>query len=367
MTMQIDSALRTAMNASGKTEFTRAEVIELAQRVNVSPQPILTNSQFRVRHGVYSISGEATSTNISTKASSLVPVKDPTFVAFGHYADLRKIISANMFFPVYIVGMSGNGKTTMVEQACASLKREAIRVNISIETDEDDLIGGHTLIDGNVVFREGPVLTALRRGAVLILDEIDRGSNKLMCLQSILEGKPYFNKKTQELIHPAPGFNIVATANTKGFGVDDTRYISAQILDDAFLERFAVAFQQEYPPMNTENLIVLRKMKKTGVVDEDFAGKLVTWSDVIRRSYADGAVEDIITTRRLEHIVNAFAVFQSREKASNMSIARFDDNTKKAFFDLYTKVDPDWQKPYVHPDMSELDVINSVLSVNSST
>jgi MoxR-like ATPase len=228
----------------------------------------------------------------------------------------------------------------MAEQVCAALKREAIRVNVSIETDEDDLIGGNTLIDGNVVYREGPVLTAMKRGAVLILDEIDRGSNKLMCLQAILEGKPYFNKKTGETVTPAPGFNIVATANTKGRGSDDGKFISANILDEAFLERFAITVEQEYPTMATEKKIVIKKMERVNNVDEGFATHLVTWSDVIRKTYYEGAIDELISTRRLEHIVNAYAVFGDKKKAVQLCVNRFDDDTKQAFIDLYTKVDP---------------------------
>jgi MoxR-like ATPase len=218
-------------------------------------------------------------------------------------------------------------------------------VNISIETDEDDLIGGNTLIDGNVVYREGPVLLAMKRGAVLILDECDRGSNKLMCLQAILEGKPYFNKKTGETVHPAPGFNIVATANTKGQGSDSGKYMSAQILDDAFLERFAVTIEQEYPSTKVEKKIVMKKMERVEKVDEDFADKLVAWSDIIRKTFKEGAIDDLISTRRLEHIVNAFAMFGSRMKAIEMCIARFDEDTKTAFLDLYTKVDAGVEMP----------------------
>jgi MoxR-like ATPase len=227
----------------------------------------------------------------------------------------------------------------MIEQACAKLKRECIRVNISIETDEDDLIGGNTLIDGNVVYREGPVLTAMKRGAVLILDEIDRGSNKMMCLQAILEGKPYFNKKTGETIYPKAGFNVVATANTKGRGSDDGKFMSAQILDDAFLERFAITVEQEYPSAKIEKKIVMNKMEKAGKVDEEFADKLTTWAEIIRKTFYDGGVDELVSTRRLEHIVNAYAMFGDRSKAIQLCVNRFDADTKAAFLDLYSKVD----------------------------
>ena len=271
---------------------------------------------------------------------NLVPTKDDTYVAFGFHKDLKTILSAGIFYPVFISGLSGNGKTTMIEQVCAQLKRESIRVNISIETDEDDLIGGNTLVDGNVVYREGPVLTAMKRGAVLILDEVDRGSNKLMCLQAILEGKSYFNKKTGETTTPAHGFTIVATANTKGRGSDDGKFISAQLLDEAFLERFAITVEQEYPTMAVEKRIVLNKMERAGCVDDDFASHLVTWSDVIRKTYFEGGIDELVSTRRLEHIVNAFAVFKDKTKAITLCTNRFDADTKQAFIDLYSKVDP---------------------------
>lgn len=270
---------------------------------------------------------------------NLVPRLDATYVPFGFYTDLIKVLKAEAFYPTFISGLSGNGKTTMIEQACAKLKRECLRVNISVETDEDDLIGGNTLVDGNVVYREGPVLTAMKRGAILILDEIDRGSNKLMCIQAILEGKPYFNKKTGETVFPARGFNVVATANTKGRGSDDGKFISAQILDDAFLERFAITVEQEYPSAKVEKKIVMNKMEKAGAIDEEFADNLVTWAEIIRKTFYDGGIDDLISTRRLEHIVNAFAMFKSRQKAVELCVNRFDGDTKSAFLDLYSKVD----------------------------
>jgi MoxR-like ATPase len=270
---------------------------------------------------------------------NLVPAKDSTYVPFGFYRDLVNIVKSGMFYPTFICGLSGNGKTMMVEQVCAKLKREAIRVNISIETDEDDLIGGNTLVDGNVVYREGPVLTAMKRGAVLILDEIDRGSNKLMCLQAILEGKPYFNKKTGEVITPASGFNVIATANTKGRGSDDGKFMGAQVLDEAFLERFAITVEQEYPSAAQEKKIVLNKMAVADCVDDEFADKLVLWADVIRKTFYEGGIDELVSTRRLEHIVKAFAMFKDRLKAIQLCVNRFDTDTKSAFIDLYTKVD----------------------------
>jgi MoxR-like ATPase len=276
---------------------------------------------------------------VLVEVGNLVPERDDTFVPFGFYRDLITILSGGRFYPVFISGLSGNGKTTMVEQACARLTREFIRVPISIETDEDDLIGGNTLVDGNVVYREGPVITGMRRGSVVCLDELDRGSNKLMCLQPILEGKPYYNKKTGEIIYPQPGFTIIATANTKGRGSEDGRFISAQILDDALLERFAVTVEQEYPSARIEKRILINKMHREGVVDEDFANKLVEWAEIIRKTFLEGGVTELVSTRRLEHIVRAYAQFRNRMKALNMCIARFDGDTIAAFKDLYTKVD----------------------------
>jgi MoxR-like ATPase len=270
---------------------------------------------------------------------NLVPNKDETYVPFGFFRDLESIVKSKAFYPLFITGLSGNGKTTMVEQVCAKLGREVIRVNVSIETDEDDLVGGNTLVDGNVVFREGPVITAMRRGAVLLIDEIDRGSNKLMCIQGILEGKSYFIKKTGEVISPNNGFNIIATANTKGRGTDDGKFIAAQILDEAFLERFPITIEQEYPSATVERKIIINNMEALGNVDEDFADKLVGWAEIIRKTFIEGAIDELISTRRLVHIVKAFSVFKDRQKAINLCINRFDSDTKAAFMDLYSKMD----------------------------
>ena len=358
-------------NDNGTGVFTRKQIIEIATGLGIGfPAWLINKPTFKVDRGVYNLApmfqgsglnvqtvpmaaprvplevvetqlpAELVQAKLKVEVSDLIVAKDKTFVPFGFYRDLKKVLQGNLFYPIYISGLSGNGKTTMAEQVCAALKREAIRVNVSIETDEDDLIGGNTLVDGNVVYREGPVLTAMKRGAVLILDEIDRGSNKLMCLQAILEGKPYFNKKTGETVTPAPGFNIVATANTKGRGSDDGKFISANILDEAFLERFAITVEQEYPTMATEKKIVIKKMERVNNVDEGFATHLVTWSDVIRKTYYEGAIDELISTRRLEHIVNAYAVFGDKKKAVQLCVNRFDDDTKQAFIDLYTKVDP---------------------------
>jgi MoxR-like ATPase len=358
-----------ALTASGKTEFTRPEIVAIANGIGVNPSPFLSNHSNKIKRGLYGVAIDAAAAPVAGSAEpkpfkaepkptmmlvqpklhveiqNLVPNKDVTYVPFGFHKDLSTIIASKAFYPVFITGLSGNGKTTMVEQVCAALKRECIRVNISIETDEDDLIGGNTLVDGNVVYREGPVTIGMKRGAIVILDESDRGSNKLMCLQAILEGKPYFNKKTGETIYPQPGFNIIATANTKGQGSDEGKYMSAQILDDAFLERFAVTIEQEYPSPKVEKKIIMKKMARVEKVDEDFADKLVSWAEIIRKTFKEGAIDDLISTRRLEHIVNAFAMFNDRMKAINLCIARFDEETKTSFLDLYTKVDAGVEMP----------------------
>ena len=269
----------------------------------------------------------------------IIPEKMSNYVPFGHFKDVKGIIKSKIFFPVFVTGLSGNGKTLMVEQVCAQLKRELFRVNITIETDEDDLMGGHTLQGGDIMFREGPVIKAMRKGAVLLLDEVDLGSNKLMCLQSVLEGKGYLIKKTGEWVTPAPGFTILATANTKGQGSDDGKFIGTQIMNEAMLERFAITMQQEYPPVKTEKSILSKEMELTGAVDEDFVEKLVDWADIIRKSYYEGAIDDVVTTRRLVHIVNAFRMFGDKIKSITMCISRFDEETRLSILDLYTKID----------------------------
>ena len=269
----------------------------------------------------------------------IIPEKMPNYVPFGHAKDVKGIIKSKMFFPFFVTGLSGNGKTLMIEQTCAQLKRECFRVNITIETDEDDLMGGHTLQNGNIIFREGPVIKAMRKGAVLLLDEVDLGSNKMMCLQSVLEGKGYLIKKTGEWVTPTPGFTVVATANTKGQGSEDGKFIGTQIMNEAMLERFAITMQQEYPPVTTERNILKQEMALTGDVDEDFVKKLVDWADIIRKTYYEGAIDDVITTRRLVHIVSAYKMFGDKLKAITMCISRFDEETRNAVLDLYTKVD----------------------------
>ena len=264
---------------------------------------------------------------------------DPTFVPWGSYVDIIKVIKSEMFYPVYISGLSGNGKTFMVEQAAAKLNREFIRVQINPETDEDDLIGGFRLVNGETVFQKGPVLKAMENGAVLLLDEIDRATNKIMCLQGILEGKPVLVKKTGEIVSPAPGFNILATANTKGKGSEDGRFTAASIIDEAFLERFTISVDQKFASPAIEKKILNKHFDKFGASDPEFTDKLIDWADIIRKTFYDDGVDEVISTRRLCHIVQTFSIFNDRMKAIDLCIARFDDDTKEAFLDLYTKVD----------------------------
>jgi Mg-chelatase subunit ChlI len=274
-----------------------------------------------------------------------IPQNDPYYVRWGNHKDVESIIKSGMFYPVFITGLSGNGKTTMVEQACAKLKKKYIRVQITPETDEDDLIGGFRLVNGETVFAEGPVIRAMKSGALLLLDEIDRGSNRIMCLQSVLEGKPVLIKKTGEVVHPVSGFNVMSTANTKGKGSDDGRFIAATIIDEAFLERFTITLEQQYPTAATEKKIVLKHMEKYGKTDTEFADKLVVWSEAIRKTFVDGGVDELISTRRLCHIAQTFAIFNDKMKAIKLCIARFDDDTKEAFLDLYTKIDAGINEP----------------------
>ena len=274
---------------------------------------------------------------------NLIPRKDDSFVKFGNFADLKKIVQSRLFYPTFITGLSGNGKTFGVEQACAQLGRELIRVNITVETDEDDLIGGFRLVNGETVWHNGPVIEALQRGAILLLDEVDLASNKILCLQSILEGKGVFLKKIGKWVEPAAGFNVIATANTKGKGSDDGRFIGTNVLNEAFLERFPVTFEQEYPTPATEIKILLRVAASLGKHDENFCKRLVDWADIIRKTFFDGGVDELVSTRRLVHILRAYSIFDDKAKAIQVCLNRFDDETKQAFMDLYDKVDTDVQ------------------------
>jgi hypothetical protein len=276
---------------------------------------------------------------------NLIPDKDDTFVKFGNFNDIKKIIQSTIFYPTFVTGLSGNGKTLSIEQACAQLKRELIRVNITIETDEDDLIGGFRLVNGETVWHNGPVIEALERGAILLLDEIDLASNKILCLQSVLEGKGVFLKKIGRFVKPAAGFNVFATANTKGKGSDDGRFIGTNVLNEAFLERFPVTFEQSYPAPATEQKILEGIALDLGVEDRDFCKRLVDWADIIRKTFYDGGIEEIISTRRLVHIIRAYSIFNDKAKAIQVCINRFDDETKQSFLELYDKVDADFKMP----------------------
>ena len=270
---------------------------------------------------------------------NLIPDKDPNYVPFGNFTDVKKIIQSSMFYPTFITGLSGNGKTLSVEQACAAAGRELIRVNITIETDEDDLIGGFRLVNGETVWHNGPVVEALERGSILLLDEVDLASNKILCLQSILEGKGVFLKKIGKYVRRAPGFNVIATANTKGKGSDDGRFIGTNVLNEAFLERFALTFEQDYPTAKTEQKILEKASSSLGVLDEAFCENLANWADIIRKTFRDGGIDEVISTRRLVHIVRAFAIWNDRLKAIKVCVNRFDEETKQSFLELYDKID----------------------------
>ena len=286
---------------------------------------------------------------------NLIPQKDDTFIRFGNFGDIKKVIQSRLFYPTFITGLSGNGKTFSVEQACAQLGRELIRVNITIETDEDDLIGGFRLVNGETVWHNGPVVEAMQRGAVLLLDEIDLASNKILCLQSVLEGKGVFLKKTGKFIAPAKGFNVFATANTKGKGSDDGRFIGTNVLNEAFLERFPVTFEQSYPTPATEQKILEGIALDLGVEDREFCKRLVDWADIIRKTFYDGGIDEIISTRRLVHILRAYSIFGDKVSAIQNCINRFDDETKQSFIELYDKVDADFKMPDDKDSISNVD------------
>jgi len=343
----------------GQTDFRRAIIEDVAKSFGYTQKdyyPLLTPAN-RVKIGTYSLAGllpeiapvadpiPATAVQMASSVTSVGNEErtfakvDPTFVAWGSYTDIMKIIKSEMFYPTYISGLSGNGKTFMVEQACAKAGREFIRVQINPETDEDDLLGGFRLINGETVFCKGPVLKAMENGAVLLLDEIDRATNKIMCLQGVLEGKPVLVKKTGETIEPAKGFNVIATANTKGKGSEDGRFTAASIIDEAFLERFTISVDQKFPSATIEKKILKKHMDKFDIQDDEFVDRLVTWGDIIRKTFFDDGVDEVISTRRLCHIVQTFSIFTDRMKAIDLCISRFDEDTKEAFLDLYTKVD----------------------------
>ena len=337
---------------------TRAQINDLVNSKKISNPAWLKSDKYKVDRGIYKlpINGDVAdpipttpkveSTNdtkaayiVSSLTDNVVPAKDTDFVKFGNYTDINSIVKSKKFYPVFITGLSGNGKTLAVTQACAEAKREMIRVNITIETDEDDLLGGYRLRDGQTIWQNGPVIEAMERGAILLLDEIDLASNKIMCLQPILEGSGVYVKKINKFVKPKFGFNVIATANTKGQGSDDGKFIGTNVLNEAFLERFPVTFEQEYPSAKIEEKIVSTKLKSAGKSDDKFAHNLVTWADVIRKTYKDGGVDEIISTRRLVHIAEAYGIFKNKMKAISVCTNRFDDDTKTSFVDLYSKVD----------------------------
>ena len=334
------------------------QVQSIAKRVKKLPQlKKVTRGQWKLTVAQARKQLEKT---VKIESKSLIPEVCENYVPFGNFKDVKKIIQSGIFYPTFITGLSGNGKTFSVEQACAQLKREIIRVNITIETDEDDLIGGFRLVDGATIWHNGPVIEALERGAILLLDEIDLASNKILCLQSILEGNGVFLKKIGRFVKPRQGFNVFATANTKGKGSDDGRFIGTNVLNEAFLERFPVTLDQEYPSPSIETKI----LKKSGLEDDDFCKRLVDWADIIRKTFYDGGIDELISTRRLVHIANAFNIFKDKAKAIQVCVNRFDDETKQAFMELYDKVDADVnfdgeEAPTAESNKELLDQINS--------
>ena len=307
----------------GKWCFANTSAIESVDQPAVTPETTI----------------KATAEVLDVAQDNLVPSKSEEFVPWGNFRDIHSILKSNLFYPMVITGHSGNGKTFGVEQACARLTKECVRVNFTVETDEDDLLGHYVLIDGKTVWQDGPVPTAMKRGAVLLLDEYDLASSKIMSLQAVLEGKPLFIKKINQYVYPKNGFNIVATANTKGKGSEDGRYIGTNIHNEAFLDRFPVTFEQPYAGRSMEVKMVVNHMNSVGKVDEDFAEKLVDWANITRATFNEGAIDEMIATRRLVHIVKAFSIFNDKRKAIELCINRFDDITRESFIELYEKID----------------------------
>ena len=377
-------------NANGFTStISRKEAKALCKANNFKwPRWIAIDDQYRHARGVYKlpkIDSEVSVPKVSridtpvqqapaptmnlqvlgtNVAESLIPMPNRKYVPFGNFADVEAIISSSLFYPIYVTGLSGNGKTMMIEQVCAKARREMVRVNITAETDEDDLIGGFRLIDGQTVWHNGPVVMAMERGAVLLLDEVDLGSIKLMCLQPVLEGKPIFIKKINKLVQPAKGFTVVATANTKGKGSDDGRFIGTNVMNEAFLERFSITLEQEYPPAVTEKKILLNILDRSADNDKEFAELLIKWAEAIRRTYYDGGVTEIISTRRLVHICEAYNIFsKDRKKAIQLCLNRFDTDTKNSFMDLYTKIDAEVNPPVVAAPGADSPTVQAEMSL----
>ena len=350
-----------------KDELTRSEINDYIVDNKIKNPSWLKSNTYKIARGVYRlpINGDISpvvSEPVSTKTETtpetntvsqaayvvssltgnIVPTKDPVFVPWGHFKDIKSIVTSKQFYPIFITGLSGNGKTMNVQQACAVSKRECIRINITIETDEEDLLGGYRLQDGQTVWQNGPVIEAMERGAILLLDEIDLASNKIMCLQPILEGSGVFIKKINKFVKPALGFNVIATANTKGQGSEDGKFIGTNILNEAFLERFPITVEQSYPSNKNEIKMLDNVMNQKGLTkdaDKKFADNLITWADIIRKTFYEGGVDEVISTRRLVHIVDAYAIFKDKMKSIQMCTNRFDNDTKTSFIDLYTKID----------------------------
>ena len=315
-------------------EAVKKEVKKSIQKdMDIINEPVVAPTQKEVQPAVLSMA------KLKSSIVNLIPKKDPQYVAWGHFKDIKSILESKIFYPVFVTGLSGNGKTSMIREVCAKLKRDMVRVNITVETDEDDLLGGFRLVNGETVWQDGPLVVAMKTGAVALIDEVDLASHKIMCLQPIMEGQPIYLKKINEVVYPAEGFNIVATANTKGKGSSDGRFMGTNILNEAFLDRFAATFYQEYPTVQSETKILKKQFALKEMNEDDFVDKLVKWADVIRRSFKEGAVDEIITTRRLIDIVKTHSIFNNKMKAITLCLERFDDETKESFADLYTKVD----------------------------
>lgn len=370
-TKMTDNQILTDLQNTFGKEFIAADVRGYCASKNISYQTVTKRlEKFKVGRGKWNL--EITQQKVEeiertfqspavlpSTPQNLIPDKDDTFVKFGNFNDIKKIIQSSIFYPAFITGLSGNGKTLSVEQACSQLKRQLIRVNITVETDEDDLIGGFRLVNGETAWHNGPVIEALERGAILLLDEIDLASNKILCLQSVLEGKGVFLKKIGRFVKPTAGFNVIATANTKGKGSEDGRFIGTNVLNEAFLERFPVTFEQSYPVPSVEQKILEGVALDLGVEDRDFCSQLVNWADVIRKTFYDGGIEEIISTRRLVHIVRAYSIFKDKAKAIQVCVNRFDAETKQAFLELYDKIDVNFELPKEEKTEPEL-VIETV-------
>ena len=381
---QIDFVKHAKKLFPNKVELTLADLVRANKEFGhkYEPQWLTKNKQYRVDRGLFKLPNIDDKVSEETKVSKtetvkdnkvseaayivssltgdIVPKKDSVFVSFGNYPDLKSIVKSRMFYPVFITGLSGNGKTMGVTQACAENRREMIRVNITIETDEDDLLGGYRLREGQTVWQNGPVIEAMERGAILLLDEIDLASNKIMCLQPILEGSGIFVKKINKFVKPAEGFNVIATANTKGQGSEDGKFIGTNVLNEAFLERFPITFEQKYPSVKIEEKILIKTLERSGKKDKDFCKKLVTWADVIRKTFFDGGVDEIISTRRLVHIVQAFTIFKDKIKAIEVCTNRFDEDTKNSFVELYSKVDGGATAETIAEDQRKQEVADQV-------